>query len=228
SLFETGRVFAARGADEERPHERDALALVTTGRVREAERATASREVDFYDLKGALEAAIEAMKTGALEFAATDARHLRAGQAARVSLAGQAIGTVGRLTDEIAAAYKFRQPVYVAEVDFAALLAARPAPARYTPLPRFPSVVRDVSLLIDRRVSFAELRRAALDLNVEYCQSVELVDVYEGERLPEGTRSITLRLEYRAPERTLRDEEVDALHAQIVSALEQKFGAQLR
>ena len=228
SLFETGRVFAARGADEERPHERDALALVTTGRVREAERATASREVDFYDLKGALEAAIEAMKTGALEFAATDARHLRAGQAARVSLAGQAIGTVGRLADEIAAAYKFRQPVYVAEMDFAALLAARPAPARYTPLPRFPSVVRDVTLLVDRHVSFAELRRAVLELHIAYCQSAEVIDVYEGEKLPEDTRAITLRLEFRAPERTLRDEEVDVLYGQIVAALGQKFAAHLR
>jgi phenylalanyl-tRNA synthetase beta chain len=228
SLFETGRVFAARNAAEERPYERDALALVTTGRVREAERAGTTREVDFYDLKGALEAAGEAMKIDALEFAPVAARRLRAGQTALVSLAGQPVGTMGRLSDEIAAAYKFRQPVYIAELDFAALLAARPAPARYTPLPRFPSVVRDLSLLIDRRVSFAELRRAALDLHVEYCQSVELVDVYEGERLPEGARSITLRLEYRAPERTLRDEEVDALHGQIVSALEQKFGAQLR
>jgi phenylalanyl-tRNA synthetase beta chain len=228
SLFETGRVFAARSRDEERPYERDALTLVLTGRVREAGRASATREVDFYDLKGALEAAVEAMNIGVLEFAATDARHLRAGQAARVLLAGQPVGTLGRLTDEIAAAYKFRQPVYVAELDFAALLAASPAPPRYTPLPRFPSVVRDVSLLIDRRVTFAELRRTVLDLHVEYCQSVELADVYEGEKLPEGTRSITLRLEYRAPDRTLRDEEVDALDAQIVSALEQQFGAQLR
>lgn len=228
SLFETGRVFAARDEGEERPFERDAFALVTTGGVREAERASATRELDFYDLKGALEAALDAMNVGAVEFAPHAARHLRAGQAAQVSLAGQPIGTMGRLADELAAAYKFRQPVYVAELDFSALLAAPDAPARYRPLPRFPSVVRDVSLLVDRRVTFAELRGAALALQLADCAGVTLVDVYEGERLPEGKRSLTLRVEYRAPERTLRDEEVDALHEQIVYTLIERFGAEQR
>jgi phenylalanyl-tRNA synthetase beta chain len=228
SLFETGRIFAARAKDEERPFERDAWALVTTGGVRETARAAATREVDFYDLKGAIEAALDAMQIGACEFAPADVRHLRAGQAASISLDGQIVGTLGRLADDIAAAYKFRQPVYVAELDFSALLSAPPAPARYAPLARFPSVVRDVSLLIDRRVTFAALRRAVLELNIAECQSVTLVDVYEGERLPEGKRSITLRIEYRAPARTLRDEEADALHAQIVNALTKQFAAQQR
>jgi phenylalanyl-tRNA synthetase beta chain len=228
SLFETGRVFAARGESEERPFERDAFALVATGGVREAERASAKRELDFYDLKGALEAALDAMNVGAVEFAPLAARHLRAGQAAQVSLAGQPVGTAGRLADELAAAYKFRQPVYVAELDFSALLAAPDAPARYRPLPRFPSVVRDVSLLVDRRVTFAELRGAALVLQLADCAGVTLVDVYEGEKLPEGKRSITLRVEYRALERTLRDEDVDALHAQIVHTLIERFGAEQR
>ena len=228
SLFETGRVFAARAEGEERPFERDAWALVTTGGVRESARAGATREVDFYDLKGAVEAAVEAMQLGAVEFASADVRHLRAGQAASVTLGGQAIGTLGRLADELAAAYKFRQPVYVAELDFSALLAAPHAHARYTPLARFPAVVRDVSLLVERRVTFAALRRAVRALNIAECQRVELVDVYEGERLPEGKRSITLRVEYRAAERTLRDEEADALHAQVVAALVEEFGAQQR
>jgi phenylalanyl-tRNA synthetase beta chain len=228
SLFETGRVFAARGEREARPFERDAFALVATGGVREAERASATREIDFYELKGALEAALDAMNIGAVEFAPLAARHLRAGQAAQVSLAGQSIGTMGRLADELVAAYKFRQPVYVAELDFSALLAAPDAPARYRPLPRLPAVVRDVSLLVDRRVTFAELRGAALALQLADCAGVALVDVYEGEKLPEGTRSLTLRVEYRAPERTLRDEEVDALHAQIVHTLIERFGAEQR
>ncbi len=228
SLFETGRVFAARAANEERPFERDAWALVTTGGVRAAARAGTVREVDFYDLKGALEAALEAMQLGDIEFAPADARHLRTGQCARITHGGEAVGTMGRLADEIAAAYKFRQAVYVAELDFSALLAAPHAPARYAPLARFPSVVRDVSLLVDRRGTFAALRRAVLELKLAECQSVELVDVYEGERLPEGKRSITLRVEYRAAERTLRDEEADALHAQVVGALVAQFDAQQR
>jgi phenylalanyl-tRNA synthetase beta chain len=63
---------------------------------------------------------------------------------------------------------------------------------------------------------------------MEECRGVELVDVYEGANLPEGKRSLTLRVEYRADDRTLRDEEVDAMHARVVAALEEGFGAQLR
>ena len=225
-LFETGRVFAAPAADSERPAEREAFALVATGGATEAGSAAAPRELDFYDLKGAIEAAAEAMRLPPLEFAAADVRHLRAGQAARVRLGGREVGHAGRLSDGLAASYKFRQPVYVAELNLSALLASGEEPVRYAPLARFPSVVRDVTLLADRRATFAEMRRAALATNAEHLRTVALVYVYEGERVPEGRRSVTLRLEYRADERTLRDEEVDALHARVVAALEGRFGAQ--
>jgi phenylalanyl-tRNA synthetase beta chain len=130
--------------------------------------------------------------------------------------------------EEIAAAYKFRQPIYVAEVDFGALVETEETPVRYTPLARYPSVVRDVSFLVSRRTTFAELRRAILSLGIEHSRNVALVDVYEGTNLPEGQRSITLRIEYRSDERTLRDEEVDVEHAQVVRALESTFGAKMR
>ena len=88
--------------------------------------------------------------------------------------------------------------------------------------------MRDASLLVSRRTTVEEMRRAVLDMNLENVRGVSLVYVYEGERVPEGKRSVTLRVEYRSDERTLRDEEADALHRQIVDNLEQRFGAQLR
>ncbi|HEX8921125.1 MAG TPA: hypothetical protein VF766_06585, partial [Pyrinomonadaceae bacterium] len=127
-----------------------------------------------------------------------------------------------------AAAYKFRQPVYLAEVDLSLLLSLQEVPVLYKPLPRFPSIVRDLSLLVERRVNFAEMLAAVADQKLEYCRDVKLVDVYEGAGVPEGKRSITLRIEYRADERTLRDEEVDEMHARLVAALREKFGAELR
>lgn len=227
-LFEMGRVFAASADAGGQPHEIESCALVATGTATEEGHAGASRELDFYDLKGALEAATDAMRVASLEFAETHARHLREGQAAQILLAGHAVGTLGRLSDEVAAAYKFKQAVYVAEVDFTALLAAEESVVRYAPLARFPSVMRDVSLVADRRVTFAELRRAVVELNLAQVRRVVLVYVYEGERVAEGQRSVTLRLEYRADDRTLRDEEVDELHSRIVGVLEEKFGAQLK
>jgi phenylalanyl-tRNA synthetase beta chain len=230
-LFETGRVFAASstsGEDgESRPNEVEAFALLITGEALEEGRA-AGRAADFFDLKGGLEAAADAMRVGELEFAPAAVRHLREGQSARVRLGGREVGHAGRLSEELAARYKFRQPVYVAEVSLSALLATGESRARYTPLPRFPGIARDVSLVAERRVAFGELRRAVLALGIEECRGVALVDVYEGANLPEGKRSLTLRVEYRADDRTLRDEEVDAMHARIVATLEGEFGAQLR
>ncbi|HEY0097688.1 MAG TPA: phenylalanine--tRNA ligase subunit beta [Pyrinomonadaceae bacterium] len=228
-LYEMGRVFAANAEMGGQPHETEACALVATGVATEEGHAGAARELDFYDLKGALEAATDGMRVASLEFAAaTNAKHLREGQAAQILLAGRPVGTLGRLADEVAAAYKFKQAVYVAEVDLTAMLASEESGVRYAPLARFPSVMRDLSLVADRRVSFAELRRAVVELNLEQVRRVMLVYVYEGERVPEGQRSVTLRLEYRADDRTLRDEEVDELHRRIVNTLEERFGAQLK
>jgi len=88
--------------------------------------------------------------------------------------------------------------------------------------------VRDVSFLVDRKVTVAELISAANDQEVEHCAGAIFVGVYEGEGIPDGKRSVTLRLEYRAADRTLRDEEVDALHWPLVKALQEKFSAEVR
>jgi phenylalanyl-tRNA synthetase beta chain len=226
-LFELGRVFRA-GEKDKLPEERETLALVATGGVLEADKAAASRDFDFYDLKGALETAREALKLPALDYVAADGRHLRSGQAAAVSINDTRIGWVGRLADATAAVYKFRQPVFVAEIDLTSLLEIEELPVLYSPLPRFPSIVRDVSFLVDRKVTVAELIRAANDQKVEHCAGAMFVGVYEGEGIPEGKRSVTLRFEYRAADRTLRDEEVDALHWPLVKALQEKFGAEVR
>jgi phenylalanyl-tRNA synthetase beta chain len=226
-LFETGRVFASGAGEGGRPNEVEAFALVVTGEALEEGRAS-GRQADFFDLKGALEAAADAMRVAELEFAPASVKHLREGQAGSVVLGGAEVGTLGRLSEELASVYKFRQPVYVAEVSLTAWLASGERRALYTPLPRFPSVVRDVSLVADRRVTYGEMRRAILALGMEECRGVSLVDVYEGANLPEGKRSLTLRVEYRADDRTLRDEEADAMHARAVAALAEGFGARLR
>lgn len=227
SLFELGRVFCARSSGE-LPDERECLTLAATGGILEADKAAPARDCNFYDLKGALDAAVEALKLPSLDYEAARVKHLRAGQTAAITINGSRVGSLGRLAESVATEYKFKQTVFVAEIDLTALLEIPLNPVLYSPLPRFPAIVRDVSLLLDRKVTVAELLRAAKDQSSENCAGAKFVGTYEGRGIAEGKRSVTVRFEYRAPDRTLRDEEVDALHWPLVEALKKKFGAEVR
>src|SRR6266446_135629 len=227
SLFELGRLFAVNEPGQ-LPREREALALAATGGITKADQAQAEREIDFFDLKGALEAGVAAMNLPPLDFASAEAAHLQPGQAAGISFKGVRVGSIGRLAETIAGQYKFRQPIFVAELDLTPLLAAEELPVLYSPLPRFPSILRDVSLLLERKITVAELLRAVHDRKVEHFVNAGFVGTYEGEGISDGKRSVTLRFEYRAEDRTLRDEEADELHRPLVKALQEKFSAEVR
>lgn len=226
-LLELGRIFASI-QKEELPEEREAMALVATGGLMLAGRAQPERELDFYDIKGALESAVEAMNLPPLEFEASEIKHLRPGQSAAISVSGHRVGSIGRLSEAAAGQYKFRQPVFVAEVDLTALLDASELPVLYSQLPRFPSIVRDVSLLVDRKITRATLMQAIAGQQPAHFVRSEFVDTYEGEGIADDKRSLTLRLEYRADDRTLRDDEVDEIHWRVVEALKQQFNAEVR
>ena len=227
-LFELGRVFAPT-LPGELPGEGLALGAVATGGAVEANKAQAEREFDFFDLKGALETAVDWMTLSPLSFAQTSLRHLRAGQAALIKLSdGTEIGTIGRLAETVAAGYKFRNPIYVMELDLEALLNGPARVVQYSTLPRYPSVVRDISLLLNRSVALDEIVNVVKAKQVDDFRDVKLVGTFEGGNIPPTKRSVTLRLEYRSDERTLRDEEVEERHARLTSALLETFAAQQR
>ena len=227
-LFEIGRIFSISKAGE-LPDETLALGIVATGGVLEEDKAQSERELDFFDLKGALEAGIDWMNVAPLSFTPTSSRHLRVGQSALISSSdGKHLGTIGRLAENVAASYKFRQPVYVMELDLTALLSGPGKVIQYSPLPKYPSVMRDISLLVDRTVSLADIFAVVNKQHVADCRSVKLVGTFEGGNIQASKRSVTLRLEYRSDERTLRDEEVEESHSRLTSALLEAFAAEQR
>lgn len=227
-LFEIGRVFNISG-ERGLPDERIALAMVATGGALNENVAQASHELDLFDVKGALETAIDWMNLVPLNFKEISVKHLRPGQEGEISLAsGEQIGTIGRLSEEIASSYKFRQPVFVIELDLSALLDSDDNVVQYARLPKYPSVVRDLTLLVDRKVTFADLKNAVHDQDTPDCKQVKLVGTYDGSGIPTGKRSITLRIEYRSDERTLRDDEVEQRHSNLTTSLLQMFTAEQR
>jgi phenylalanyl-tRNA synthetase beta chain len=228
-LFEIGKCFAARLSEDRLPAERELLAMVVTGGDALAGRAMTLRELDFYDVKGYLEAIYDAIGLGAVDFASTDEPlHLRSGQTAKISVNGTEVGTVGRLAEELASDYKFKQPVYVAELDLQAILAADVPPVVYRSLPKYPSVVRDVSFLLDRSITFEQIRRAIRGQGPDLCRRIEFVDMYEGKGIAGNERSVTVRLEYRSDERTLIESEVDEIHEQLIASAEKDLNIRRR
>lgn len=226
SLYEIGKTFAARNSEAaEMPEERELLAIAITGGERQQARALPARELDFYDAKGAVESAFEAIEAALPEFVAAEVSHLQSGQSAAVVHGGRSVGTIGRLNSEISANYKFKQPVYIAEIDLQAVLAQPVPPVVYSALPKYPSVVRDVSFLVKgAEVTLADIRKAILDQKVGICEDVEFVALYEGKEMAEGERSLTVRIEYRDAERTLTEEEVVAQHDEILANIEKTLG----
>ena len=227
-LFEIGKGFAAKSSEDGLPTERELFSIVVTGSETYANRAMTQRELDFYDAKGAVESALEAVGFSNLVFSAVDAKHLRKGQSAQISSDGKKVGSVGRLNEELTTDYKFKQPVYVAELDLQALLEAETLPDLYHALPKYPSVVRDVSLLVNRGMTFEEIRASILAQGRELCRAVRFVDVYEGKGMAPDERSLTIRLEYRSDERTLIEAEVDAVHGELLAALEKDLNIRPR
>ena len=226
-LFEIGKAFAASGIGE-LPAERELFTIAVTGGEVHENRAMPARPLDLYDAKGAVEAALEAAGTSGYEYRPAEVLHLRAGQSGEVVKDGRVVGTFGRLNEEIAANYKFKQPVYVAELDLQTILAEPSEPAVYTPLSRFPAVIRDISFLVPRSLTFAEVRRTALAAGAANLQAVSFVDIFEGKGLADDVRSLTIRLEFRSNERTLTEAEVEAEYTAILSRLKEEMGLEQR
>jgi phenylalanyl-tRNA synthetase beta chain len=135
---------------------------------------------------------------------------------------------MGQLHPRIAARYKFKQPVYVADLNLSRMLDAERTKVRYHPLPKFPTVVRDLALLIGAGVQFASVDLAIKELNIPELVGVKLFDLYAGKELPPGKYSIALSLRYRAANRTLTDEDVNAAHDRVIKMLKREFGAEVR
>ncbi len=226
-LFEIGKVFASAGGEDGLPTERKLLSMVITGSDELEGRSSTRRELDFYDAKGAVEAALSAVGIERAIYAPAGAAHLRTGQSASISIDDSVVGTFGRLNEEIGVNYKFKQPVYVVEIDIQAVLAAAPDSVFYQALPKYPSVVRDVSLAVSRSTQLTTVLDTLQAHGQDLCRSVSFVDLYEGKGLSDE-RSLTIRLEYRSDDRTLVEAEVDAAHDAILAALSEDLGIEPR
>ena len=227
-LFEIGKCFTHQ-AGQERPHEVEKIALVATGARNESDWQTATARYDFYDFKGAVEALAASLSLPKINFAPVSTLpYLHPGRAAVISLGNESVGQAGQLHPHLTTRYKFKQPIFIAELNFGMLLGAKAKEARYQPLPKFPTVLRDIAILVDRSVPWAEIDGAIRSLEIPQLENIRLFDLYAGKELPSGKHSLALALRYRATDRTLTDAEIHERHERIVTTLRETLGAELR
>ena len=225
-LFEMGRVFEASSSDE-RPAEREVLALAMTGSVLEDDWRGA-KQVDFFDIKGAIELVVSTMNISGFTINRARVEYLHPGQSAVLERDGADVARFGRLHPRVASLYKFRQPVFVAELELERLFALPADDVRYRALPRFPAASRDVSALVPDSVMWGDIEKAVRGLGIQEIVSVRVFDMYKGKEMSKGFHSLALRVIYRAQDRTLTDEEVTGMHERVRAELQHRFGAQLR
>jgi phenylalanyl-tRNA synthetase beta chain len=226
-LFEIGKVFK-RGEDG-MPVERRSLGIVGTGSFAGFNWRHPSEEYDFFHLKGTVTGMLSALRSEDFRvLPGTGRPWLNPTEAARLLVGGVEIGVLGSLHPAIQDEYKLRQTVYLAEIDFEALCSHLFAPVRYEPMPRYPSVERDVCVVVGRSVRYEDVREGILGLGLRHLTEIDLIDVYEGSGIDPGKISITLRLVFLDREKTLTIDRIQSFSDNVLAFLRNSFGAELR
>lgn len=226
ALYEIGSVFLGETA-EGLPLEREHVALAMTGKWVENAWQGEHKQVDFFVLKGALEALFEKLSVAdRITYVAAKVDGMHPGRTADILLDGERIGFLGQLHPQEQKNLGVKD-TFVAEFNLAQVLAADIAPLQYVAVPRFPSISRDIALVVDRTTTAASLEEIITTAGGKLLKAVNVFDVYEGDHMEAGKKSIAFSLTYFDPERTLTDEDVTAVHDKVVAAL-QENGVTLR
>ncbi len=227
AFFEVGPVFAPNGDDL--PDEPRKLALALTGRrSAPAWDVKDSPNMDFFDLKGRIESLLAGLRLTDIAYTPGDHPAFHPGKCAEVRAGDEVLGVFGELHPLVQEKYEFGDaPVLAAEFDLAALRAAQPD-YEIEPVPAFPPVLEDIAVIVDESIPAAQVEALIRQTGGRMLAEARLFDVYRGEQIGAGKKSLAYALTYQAPDRTLTDKEAAKLRNKIVRRLEQEIGAQLR
>jgi phenylalanyl-tRNA synthetase beta chain len=232
AFFEIGPVFVPNKGDL--PDEPRKLAIAMTGsRQLPAWDTSDAPVMDFYDLKGVADAFLTGLGLKDIVYTPADTSTqpgaaFHPGKSAQVTVNGKIIGAFGELHPVAAEKYEFTDtPVLAAEFDLETLRGVQPA-YEITPVPAFPPMLEDIALIVDEALPAAKVEALIRQTGGKMLADARLFDVYRGEQLGEGKKSLAYALTYQAPDRTLTDKEAAKIRKKIVKRLEYEVGAELR
>ncbi|HHZ20599.1 MAG TPA: phenylalanine--tRNA ligase subunit beta [Firmicutes bacterium] len=228
AFFEQARVYLPQ-ANGELPAEPLHLAGGLMGRASEPGWNQPARKVDFYDGKGLLEQLFGVLRVDKVGFSKGYHPLLHPGRTAQVTIDKKLVGYVGEIHPKVAQEYDLVEPVVLWELNLEELVPALgKTEITYQPLPKYPGIARDLAVLAPEEVKAAQIQATIARIGAELLEEVFLFDLYTGENIPAGHRSLAFGLKFRAADRTLQEDEVNALMEQIITVLKQEFGAEIR
>ena len=227
ALYEEGRVFLPMG--DERPVEQEHLAAAVTGQMVANSWNKKDQPADFFQLKGIVERYLKNMGiAGKITYVPTsDRQEMHPGRTADIMVDDQLVGFIGQVHPQTAKEYKIPE-TYVFELNLELLLAAPKIENEYTPISKYPSITRDIALLVDDDVENATIVEAIKQKGGAYLKDIHLFDVYAGSHLPAGKKSLAYTLTYQDDKGTLTEDQVNTAFDKVTAYLQDKVDAEIR
>ena len=228
AIYEIGKVFEQKGnPKEELPNEINTFAFAISGLVAEKDFQTKATPVDFFYAKGIVEALFDKLEVSVDYVPTKDLASMHPGRTAAIVLDGQTIGFLGQVHPQTAKNYGIPE-TYVAEINLSAVEAALQPDQPFVEITKFPAVSRDIALLLKAEITHQEVLDAIYSAGVKRLVAVKLFDVYAGEKLGSGMKSMAYSLTFQNPNDNLTDEEVAKYMEKITKALTEKVEAEVR
>ncbi len=229
AVFEIGKIFLA-SEEGELPDELPRLAIALTGpRALPGWQKADTSPMDFYDLKGVLQSLFDSLHLQGLQYQPGSHPSMHPGKCADVLIRKQRLGTFGELHPKVAARYDLPPtPVLVAKINLDVLRQTVPDRYESTPVPVFPPVIEDLAIVVPETVPAAQVEALIRQAGGRLVSNVRLFDVYRGEQLGSGQKSLAYRITYQAVDKTLKDKDVAKIRQKIVRQLGRKLAAKLR
>lgn len=222
-LFETANVYEPKALPlTEVPHERPMACGIMMGKVTEAAWNQAQRDTDFYDVKGVVDGLLAKLGLTQFDIQPSSESYYHPGVSAHYTVNGVTIANYGELHPQVVKNFDLSDKVYMFEIDLEAVLSITVPPFRYQSFSKFPGTSRDLAIVAPVSVTSGDIVALIKEHGGEYLESVSIFDVYEGEHIEAGYRSLAYNLQFRSMEGTLNDEDIDGAIQAIIDALATK------
>src|SRR3989338_2333195 len=222
-IFEVGKIFIP---NERLPVEKMMIGCAVTEKVEK--KIWSKGERDFYYLKGLVESLLGRLNIHDMEFFPVNLSYIHPQKGACVKINKEDIGYLGELSPAAAEGFDLKEKLYVFELSFDKIITKAVTEKKYTHLPKYPSIYRDIAIVLDNNIKSDDVYRIIRETDNLILKEIILFDYYEGKQIPDGKKSLAYSLVYRTDERTLTEEDINPIHEKVIANLRDKLGAVLR